>query len=556
MSASVAGAQGVPDGGTLRQQLDPPRTPSLPALTPRAKDASVPEAPPAGPRVVVRSFTFSGHTLLSEADLQAAVAPWLGRELGFAELGRAAQAVSQAYREGGWLARADLPPQDITSGVVRVQVTEARLSDNLVEGQAQRVKADQVQRIMDRAGTPGGPVNLDDLDRALLRVNDLAGISATLGLRSGQQSGETQAVMSLQDTPLWRGAVSVDNTGPRATGGVQSVGQLALQSPLRRGDQAQMQFSHSQGSDFLRLAYSAPVGSQGWRLGANATALKYRVITSEFSALEAQGPSQSTGVEASTALWRSRNANLYLQLSSDRKRFRNEAAGAVNSRYRIAAHGLSLSGNRLDREGNGGGGVTSGTLQWVSGRVDLSGSPNEAADAQTTHTAGRFDRLRMNASRQQRLSAQTTLVAQGQVQWARRNLDGSEKFYLGGINGVRAYPTNEGGGSSGRLLSMELQRTVPLQGLPPLTYSTFADVGQVTVNRDNDFTGAAALNTYTLKGVGVWAAVNLATPVGPSQLRVTWAHRVGRNPAANAAGRDQDGSRSLNRLWLSASVSF
>ena len=43
-------------------------------------------------------------------------------------------------------------------------------------------------------------------------------------------------------------------------------------------------------------------------------------------------------------------------------------------------------------------------------------------------------------------------------QMAGGNLDPSEKFYLGGSTGVRAYPSGEAGGSTGQLISLELRR--------------------------------------------------------------------------------------------------
>lgn len=549
-------AQSPPTGGTLLQQVEPGKTPALP----RAERPPVPAVAPAaaaaaGPSVRVVAFRFSGHTLLGEDQLQAAVAPWLGRPLGFAELGQATAAVTEAYRQAGWLARADLPRQEVTGGLVEIRILEARFAGAVVEGPpARHVPAAQVLALVDHAQRTGSPLQLDAIDRALLLIEDLPGIRSRALLRVGAEPGQTQMALTLADGPGWSADLGLDNAGSRATGAARLSANLSALSPLGIGDQAGLQFSHSLGSDYLRLAYSAPVGAAGWRLGASASALRYDIITPEFSSLGAQGPSQSVGVEASVPLLRSRPANLYLQLGADRKRFRNEAAGSVASRYRVDVASATLAGNRVDDWG--GGGVNSGSLQWVGGRVDLTRSPNEAADAATTRTAGGYTRVRVSASRRQRIDERTSVWASLQGQWADKNLDGSEKFYLGGAGGVRAYPANEAGGSIGQLLTLELQRSVPMQAFAGLSVAAFFDAGHVQVNRRNDHPGASVLNRYSLKGVGAWVAVALPSRLGSTQLRLTWAQRIGSNPAAGPTGLDQDGSKTRNRVWANANLVF
>ena len=552
---SAAWAQVVPtDGGVLRQQLDPPHVPALPAVQPRlAAPAAPASVPAAGPRFTIRAFAFSGEHRLPESALAAAVAPWVGREVGMADLQAAVQAVSEAYRQAGWLARADLPPQDVTAGVVHVRVTEARFAGAVVEGApTKRLQAGQAVAIVAAAQPEGEAVNLDALDRALLLVNDLPGASATLTLRAGRRDGDTEAVLALADTSRWTGSAGIDNEGARATGAVRETLLLAADSPTGHGELATLQASHSQGSDYLRVAWDMPAGAAGWRVGVNASALHYRVVAPELRAIGAQGPSESAGLQATAPLVRSRSENLYLQLAADHRHFRNEADGQVASNYDIDALTASIDGNRLDDWL--GGGVCTASAQLVVGDVELLGSPNQAADAATAHVAGAYARVHAAAGRRQRLPGGFALVVNAQGQWAGRNLDGAEKFYLGGANGVRAYPANEAGGSRGELLSVELQRA--FGGALPTTVAAFADAGHVTVDARHRYPGAPALNAYTLKGGGLWVASSLPGRLSNAQVRVTWAHRFGGNPAATAAGRDQDGSRIPNRFWLAATVAF
>jgi hemolysin activation/secretion protein len=208
---------------------------------------------------------------------------------------------------------------------------------------------------------------------------------------------------------------------------------------------------------------------------------------------------------------------------------------------------LGLSGNLFDKLG--GGGANSASLTYSSSQLDLGGSPNQAADAASTQTNGAFSKLRYSASRQQVITDDVSFFAALSGQWASKNLDSSEKFYLGGSNGVRAYPSSEAGGAQGQLINLELRYRLP-QGL---NLAAFYDAGQIMVNADNRFAGAPALNDVILKGTGLSLTWQSSSGLN---LKGTWARRIGDNPNPTLAGNDQDGSLVSNRLWLNASVPF
>jgi hemolysin activation/secretion protein len=186
------------------------------------------------------------------------------------------------------------------------------------------------------------------------------------------------------------------------------------------------------------------------------------------------------------------------------------------------------------------------------GLVDLSGSPNEATDASSSMTAGRFTKLRLNLNRQQTLSPTTQLMGSYQMQIASKNLDGSEKFSLAGMQAVRAYPSSEANGNAAQLLTVEYQKTLQLQQYP-FKLSAFLDTGRVTKLKFNTGSG---INTYNLQGAGLWVGSSVPNRWGQAQWRLTWAHRIGTNPAAQANGLDLDGTLHNDRFWLSVIQQF
>ncbi len=547
LGSDLARAQTPPDAGSLLQQLEQQRHNPLPP-----KSAPQFEAPPpmesfGGTTVIVKSFLFAGNTLLSTAQLSPLVAKFLDRPVSFGELQNAAVAVAAAYRQAGWVVRVYLPKQDITGGAVTIQIVEAKFGAVQVEGKTYRASDARLKNIIETAQAPGKSVNADALDRGLLLISDLPGLSATGQLAEGHNQAETDLLVSVVDGPAFTGDVTADNAGARSTGAGRVIVDAALNSPAGIGDRVDAVLLGSQGMDYARAAYSLPAGSRGWRVGVNGSYLRYNVVTDDFSALDARGTSTTAGLEATYPLLRSRLKNLYFAVNLDDRRFNNQSNGATTTRYSVQAGSLGLYGNLFDSLGGGGANNASITIE--QGHLDLGDSPNEAADALTTRTSGSFQKLHLSAARQQLVTDHFSLYASLSGQISSKNLDSSEKFYLGGANGVRAYPENEGGGAEGVLLNLEARERLPAN----FNVTGFVDFGSVRVNKDNDISGAAAPNTENLKGAGM--SLGWIANFGLS-LKATYARRIGSNPNPTSTGADQDGSHDTNRVWLQASMPF
>lgn len=533
----------------LQQQIEKQRPQAMPGqLEPLAL---LPDAlrPTNGMSITVKAFRFVGNELVTDDRLAPALEPYLHRPLDFAGLQAAAAAITDAYQRIGLLASAYLPKQEITDGHVTLQIVEARFGQVRFDGDVpDRLLIQQAQAIISAALPSGQPFHINKLDRSLLVLDDLPRVAATGRLAPGSGQAETDLVLKLTDEPLLNGEVGLDNTGSRSSGRERLTANVFLNSPLKLGDQLVANLIHSRGSDYGRFVFSLPVGHDGLRIGVNASRLDYDVITPEFKSANINGKSTTWGFDAQYPFIRSRTQNLYLNAAYDDKAFNNEASGAITTRYGLRNLTLGLLGNRFDKWG--GGGANFASLNLTAGDVDLDGSPNQADDATTTQTHGSFTKLRYALSRQQALTPDLSIYALFTGQFASRNLDSSEKFYLGGANGVRAYPANEGGGSQGTMLNLELRWRI----LNNLVVTGFYDWGSVKVNRNSNFAGAQVQNRFDLDGLG--AAVAWVGQGGLT-LKGTYARRLGNNPNQDATtGKDQDGTLVKNRFWLTATLPF
>ena len=475
-------------------------------------------------------FQFKGNTQLSEAQLQAAVAPFIGRPLSFLELQQAADAVATAYREAGWVVRAFLPKQEIDQGIVTIQVVEAVFGDTLVQGEpSQRIQAQRLIRIVQAAQAQGQALNAQRIDRALMLLDDLPGVSVSGSLVEGTHDGQTNLTLTVTDEPLITGNVTVDNTGSRSTGTDRLSTNLSFNSPARLGDALVLNLLKTQGSEYQRTAYSVPLGYQGLRAGLHYSHLNYGLI-GDFASLGATGVAKTSGLDLTYPLLRGALSNVNLMLSYDNKTFDNIANTHASS-YGIKAYTFTLSGHQFDA--SGGGGANSASLVMTTGEKSTEGS---------------YSKLNLTLTRQQTVRQDLSLLVSANWQVASKNLDSSEKMYLGGSSGVRAFPSNEGGGSEGRTLTTELRQRLADRW----TLSGFYDYGWAVVNR-NDVTTPSNPGNYNLQGFGLSLA--WMGPMG-IDVKATAAQRINTNPVQTAQGLDSDGSHKSTRVWFNASVAF
>ena len=104
--------QSVMDGMSQRKRLATSALP--PALT--MTDAT---------RISVQRFEFHGNKLLTTEQLQQVAAPFTHRTLSQPDLQQLTHAVSEAYRQIGWLVQAYIPRQSLTEDVLILQVIES-----------------------------------------------------------------------------------------------------------------------------------------------------------------------------------------------------------------------------------------------------------------------------------------------------------------------------------------------------------------------------------------------------------------------------------------------
>lgn len=519
----------------------------LPQPEPKLELNKPPQGEPSGNAFTITQIHFMGNTQVSLKKLQSLTASFLNHPITFRELKYATDVIAQYYREQGWIVRVILPEQDISNGIVTIQIIEASFGGLLIDNQSKRVSNARVQAWICQQIPQGSSLSLAALDRALLTLNDQPDIAVAGALQEGSKPGETIVFLTVTDKPLVDGVVAVDNFGQTATGQNRGTANLNINSPLGLGEQVNVFGLYTEGSSYGRVAVTAPVGDSGLRAGLNGSFLSYRVINPSFNQLWANGSSSTGGAEVSYPIIRSRPANLYAFGNYNYSSFTNYANGGTTSQYSTSVLLGGLAGNFLDSFA--GGGINSGSLLFSGGKVNLNASPSFQTDVIGPQVNGNFTKLRYAANRLQAVVENLSLFIGFSGQLANKNLDSSEQLYLGGPYAVRAYATGQGNASQGNLSTIELRQTLPLN----LLLTGFYDYANVQTFKNTNFAGSPTNNTYVLQGLG--ASLAWMGPLG-FQVKGIWAMRTGTLPASITQSLSGSGGTSSNRFWLTASLPF
>ena len=495
-ACTSAAAQTQPDAGQVLRDNQP--RPALPA-PPTAPALRVDELPAAAitsdARFEITQVQITGGVAFTAEQLATVVSDLPGPNRSLGDLEAAARRISSYYRERGYaVARGFVPAQDIRGGLVTLGVMEGSLGKKTLNDKSGQLPT-QAQSIVD-ALPAGQPIQTEATNRALLLLGQLPGVGKVDGqLRPGDILGSSDLLVTIAPGKAVEGSVSLDNFGNRFTGATRLSAQLALNNPLGVADRLILRgITSDEGLLFGRAAWDAAVGSDGLRMGLSASASSYK-LAQEFAALQAHGTANTAGIYATYPLLLTTNANVRLGASVE-KRWIRDNVDAIGSSVSKSANSwvFDLSGEFQDAFG--GGGLTTWRISPTLGNLSIDNPAALSLDGLSARTAGSFAKWTANIAREQRLASDLSLYGSVSIQSASKNLDSSEKFVLGGISGIRAYPQGEAAGDQGWLASLEMRCSF----MPGWQGSVFYDAGGVDINRQPFIAGS---NQRRISGDGI-----------------------------------------------------
>lgn len=533
-------AQQLPGAGAQLRQVTPPPPPPVSEPSIRIEEkAGVATPGVASASVMVRELRITGARVWPEAELLRITGFVPGSVLTLAQLHAMADRIGAHYRSHGYfVARADLPAQEIINNSVTIAVSEGTYDKITLRNQSHL--SDAVAGNLLQGLDQGDAIMLAPLEQRLLLLSDIPGVKVSSTLVPGARPGSSDLLV---DVVPWRrvsGMIHADNAGNPYTGEWRLGATVNFNNLAGRGDVASLQaMTSGSGLVYGRASYQVPFGRA--TAGLAYSHLNYQ-LGKQFDALGANGTADVASVFGSYALIRSRRSNLTLGAIYEDKRLEDKLdlfpADGRRADARVA--GLSLHGNRQDNLGDGG--TNSFHVAASSGTLDILTPSARIVDAATARTNGSYGKLWFNVARMQRFGDNLSVNASLTGQLASKNLDPSEKFVLGGMDGVRAYPQGEAFGDEGYLANVEAR--LLLGGLSARVPGDvhllgFVDAGHVRINRDP---WDNSPNERNLIGAG--AGLSWSDP-GNYSVRAYYAAALGNEEAMSAPHKS-------GRFWIQA----
>jgi hemolysin activation/secretion protein len=244
---------------------------------------------------VLRAVRYDESEFIASDRLKALAAPYIGKDVTFADINDLVDQINAIYRERGLVtARAIVPPQRIEQGVLRIRLVEGKVGAVDFRGREYTRKS----FVRSAVGLePGETIDVPAVQRRLRGVNRLTPLQLGARLRAGEAFGESNVIVDVDEPPRWTGRVFVDNNGAESTGEEQAGVVAAWNGPLRRSDRLTGYVVASEGSASVSGTYSVPVLPRGDTLTLQLSHARTEIVDGGFAAFEIEGESTQASLE-------------------------------------------------------------------------------------------------------------------------------------------------------------------------------------------------------------------------------------------------------------------
>ncbi len=411
------------------------------------------------PAFYVKDIKLTGHEIPDkDGKLTAILDKYKMRSVKVDELSQLTAEITEYCRDCGYtIPQAIIPQQEIKDGLLIIKVYIAAY-DNIEIVKNESDIADRVLEKYVQYLHSGDTIEDKRLEIVMNNLNDLPGVTAKAVFNPGSKPESTNVGIEVTKRPVWNNYIFVDNGGGYYSGRYRYGFNTEINNPGHQGDKfiiSGMMTSHDVKNYSIR--YEAPVGAHGTRLGVGYSQSSYDIATNNL--YNSIGRSKGISIYGMTPIYRDRLNRVTAIYGYDRRDIRDEiklnfSMAGMPSRlvtdkdadvWHIGISGSQYYPNQFTQYD---------MIYWY-GDIDTDGG---------AYYDGSYHKLTTDLLKiwydnkfNYRISASAQL--------ANRGLDGSEQFYLGGMNGVRAYGASDGYGDSGYLVSGEVRVKTDEPGL-------------------------------------------------------------------------------------------
>ncbi len=509
-----------------------------------------------GDKIQIKGFDFQGQTNgFTNNQLTKVIEDLIDKYLTFDEIQGAAKRIQNFYRDKGYfLAQAFIPEQEVKQGIVTIFISEGKL-DSKEPFEIKKNNLRLKKNIPESYFIEGmkGKFTQQGLERAILNFNDIPGVEGRVTLKAGEDTFSTKVVIDANEGPLVTGSINLDNYGNRYTGQNRLTGTAYINNPSKIGDQIIVNMISAPTGNFnlKKLGYNFALGRDGARGNLSFNELNYKIGKDLKTSPKSEGEALTYSANINYPILRNAIRSLLILGGFENKNMYNETTGVETSDKSINNLKTSLIFQNIDKIYLGG--YMQSIITFTNGDLDLSGSSSDYNTDQGSSgakTDGSFNKTNLQFLRIQRIAEAIDLQILASAQLASQNLDSSEKFTLGGVGGVRAFPSGEASGDEGKKISFDLKykpNITLINTFEEIQLGMFYDYGNIKQYKDLLNISMTTPNKYSLKG---WGAFLDMFSGNDYSLKLGVADSVSGNPGKTSSGNNSDGKDDTWRYWF------
>lgn len=470
---------------------------------------------------MVKDFRVQGNTLLTDAEVQAVLAPYKNQELSMQKLREVADKLTDAYSQKGHLTvRALLPEQTIKDGVVDLRVLQAKLGEVKIDG-AEGYSPEFLKWYLEPATEGKEYLDKAELERQVLLLNEFTGLKASTVLEAGSKPETVDLTLQVAEKSLQTVSFDYNNLGSRTLGYHRPGLGVNFANLTGNGDNLQVRGLRSiadPGTTVANLMYTIPVSNDGTRVGAMYSNSAF-ALGRELQILDIRGDANVYGLFVSHPLERSTDFNLDIQGGLTFSDIQSSLLGQQISRDRLRTLNFGVTSDWGDEDGR-----NFASLRTTQDLGTALGGLAANDPFSSRQAGGGFNKWNLDLGRVHRLNRQFFMVVRGNHQFAFNPLPAAEQYFLGGSDSVRGYRQAAYLGDGGYMMSAEFRYSPFDDDLDVFQLAAFIDHGAAYLKRP--FPGEIPNVSVTGAGIGVRFKINdgptiradLGLPIGENAI--------------------------------------
>jgi hemolysin activation/secretion protein len=443
-----------------------------------------PQQPQPERQIYIQEYRVLGAHLLTKLEVEEAVYPFLGPARTAQDVDEARAALEKAYQAKGFqTVSVQIPPQQVTGGVVILQVIEGKVGRLRVKG-ARYFSPEQIKKAAPSLAEGTVP-DFNRVSKDIVALNQLPDRRVTPTLRAGVEPNTVDIDLNVKDTLPLHGSLELNNRYSPNTTPLRLNGAISYSNLWQLGHSAGFSFQlapeNLQDAEVFSGYYLVRFPHADW-LGLILQGTKQNSNVSTLGGAAVAGRNEVVGARAVITLPPGKNFFLSISLGIDWKHYDqsvNLTSGQIQTPLTYypltATYSATWLGKGYETDLNAG----------ITFNLRGMGSNETEFDNNRFDASGNFIYFRADLSETIDLPRGFQLFAKVQGQVADQPLVNSEQFAGGGLATVRGYLEAEELGDDAIFGSVELRTPSLLSWLTgkgnEWRFYVFTEAGELTL---------------------------------------------------------------------------